>query len=159
MRSMESRVESFLFKLNECLSPTSLLLVPLYSRSHMCVCVHAWAQLPYLFFFYCNLHLKMMPCKRLSIDSVCYSTLYKISIFSRASIFFAFLFHSAHSSLLLFSLDISKCRPIMFVGILCIACSLKISGNILYLCWNILQGPFRSVHLFIFFLRFVSVDK
>lgn len=51
------------------------------------VCMH---ERSYRIFFYCNLHLKMMSCKRLSIDWLCYSTLYKISIFSKASIFFLY---------------------------------------------------------------------
>lgn len=121
-----SPAESFLFKLNECLSPTSILLVPLYSRFHMCACMNAVT----VYFFYCNLHLKMMSCKRLSIDWLCYSTLYKISIFSKTSIFF-FVFRSllnfSHSTKPCWCLHvlISAANVVRscIVGILCACCS------------------------------------
>lgn len=123
------------------------------------VCMH---ERSYRIFFYCNLHLKMMSCKRLSIDWLCYSTLYKISIFSKASIFFCILFSAQFFSfnltvLVLACLDISsKCRPIMYCWHI-VRLLLKIFE---YSCiWNVLQERLRSVHLFILIVCFVSVDK
>lgn len=112
------------------------------------VCMH---ERSYRIYFYCNLHLKMMSCKRLSIDSMRHSTLYKKSIFSRASTFFPFDLYSG-SYFLFISANVARS---CVAGIL-YPCLLKILGNTYE---NILQEPLRSMHLFIFCFRFVSVDK
>lgn len=58
--SESESTETFLFKLNECLSPSSLLLVPLYARFHMCVlCINAVTVFWFFFLFFLALSLAL----------------------------------------------------------------------------------------------------